>query len=263
MKILSKENYRKIMLELTNLREKYSYIKDLYNGKLLEVDKLQEKNKRYESEIKMISNRESILKNKLSNLESELEDMNIKNFEAMELLGKTDSNWTIIGNRIIRINPLTKKPEKYDIPFDFDESNINKFEISDDLTWITFEYEENSNSYKMEKYEMPTTAGKKIGIKKIDELIGNNDINDINQIKSEEDLINYLKKTNININNKNWELAIVFLSIRRGHGFRFEEFEKNCKFGNRESARICINRLIEVGLIKRIRKGAYIVLFKY
>ena len=263
MKILSNKESKKINQEVLYWREQYKYMKDKFEEKREEVKKLHEKNKQDETEIKLILNREYILENKVNTLESELADMMCKNYEILGLLKKVNSNWQIIGNRVIRFNPMTGKPDKYDFPDDFDDSNIKKFEISDDKTRITFEYQENSNSSKMKKYEMPTTAGIKIGIKELDELIGNYDINDINQINSEKDFKIYLKKNDIDINNKNWELAIIFLTSRRGGKFRFDEFEKNCKFRNRETPRIYLNKLIEIVLVERIKKGVYRILFNY
>ena len=46
--------------------------------------------------------------------------------------------------------------------------------------------------------------------------------------------------------------SIEYLIYCRGEKFRTIEFQKACKFKNRESARKYLNRLIETGLIKRI-----------
>lgn len=257
------KEYREAMQGLTHWRGNYFVLKEKYEEKCKEEKEIRNKNRLIEAKFESMMYNEKKLKNKIDKLDSELKNLKWKNFELMGLLNKKNPNWQKIGNRVLRINPITGKPEKYDVPDDFRESDIKKFNISEDKTCITFEYQENPNSSNMKKFEIPTTAGKKIGISNLDELIGKTDIDHINQINSEKDLIKYLKKNDINTNNKNWELVIIFIIIKRDNKFRFEDFEKNCKFGNRETARLYINKLIEIELIKRFKKGVYEVLFNF
>ena len=109
---------------------------------------------------------------------------------------------------------------------------------------------------------MPTTLGIEIGIN-MGDLIGNIDINNINQINSEKDLIKYLRKFNINKENEYWKSVVGFIIYYRGAKFKTKQFEKECKFRNRESARKIINKLIKIDLIKRVKKGLYKILFDF
>jgi hypothetical protein len=245
---------------------------DKENDELYEANiKLSDTNKKLFLENRNLKEKylelESELKNQISlNYENnkKIQDLEIKIWDYKGLFKEVDSKWNIFGDRIIRFNPIKEKIERYDIPYpnDFDEAEIIDFEIFDDFTWCSFKYKEDLGSSKTTFFEMPSTAAQEIGIS-IEKLFGNKGISNIKQINSEKDLIKYLKKNNINIETNYWKSVIDFIIFYRKAEFETSEFINDCKFGNKESARIYLNKLINIGLIKRVKKGVYKVLFDF
>ncbi len=197
---------------------------------------------------------------KIEKIQSENNEIKEKNQILEELHGNSTPNWQVNIDIAWIINPLTKKQEKYKIPKNIKIDKVENLDLSDDLKWVSFTYDD--EKYKNKEFNIPRSLGEQLKI--ITPLNNKNqDKIDINEIKDIEDIKNILDSRGINTNLEYWQSSIEYLIYCRGAKFRTIEFQKACKFKNRESARKYLNRLIETGLIKRVGKGVYEVLFNF
>jgi hypothetical protein len=212
-----------------------------------EIEELKTRNNKQEEEIKKIETRN----NKLKERNQELEDLHIK----------STPKWNIDCDKGWKINPETDELEQYSIPKKIDKDKISTLTLSDDLKWMSFKYED--ENYKNKEFKIPRSLAEQLKI--ISPLINpiNKDEIEIQKIQNPEDIKKYLKEREINTKLKYWDAIINLLSHYRYQEIQTKDFMNCYKFGNPETVRICIKKLIEVGLIKREKKGIYIVLFNY
>ena len=207
--------------------------------------------------ISIIRDKEEIIEE----LQSNFNKLKEKNQILEELHGKFTSKWNINIDIAWRINLLTNEQEQYSIPKNINIDKVQDVILSDDLKWVSFKYDD--EKYKNKDFKIPRSLGEQL---KIISTLNNNknqDKIDINEIKDIEDIKNILELKGINTTLEYWQSSIDYLIFCRGAKFNTMEFTKAGKFKNRESARKYINKLIEIGLIKRVGKGVYEVLFNF
>jgi len=242
-----KEKIEKLEEEMDLIEEKEfeawdianTFFEDLEEMKLSIIDK--------DEKIDKIQSEKNILKEE------------IKNFE--NIFRKSKQNWYINIDIAWRINPITKKQEQYKIPLNFEKKNVYNLVLSDDLKGLSFKYK--GDRFSDNVYEIPRSLGEQLEI--VDQIknILNQEKIDANNINDFKDIIEFLKSRGINTDIDYWKLSIDFLSYHRDAEFNTGEYVKICKFNNRETPRKCLNKLIEYGLIKRVKKGVYKVLFYF
>jgi len=208
-----------------------------------------------------LQEKDSIIRDKeekIEKIQSENNEIKEKNQILEELHGNSTPNWQVNIDIAWIINPLTKKQEKYKIPKNIKIDKVENLDLSDDLKWVSFTYDD--EKYKNKEFNIPRSLGEQLKI--ISPLNNKNqDKIDINEIKDIEDIENILEEKGIKTKLEYWQSSIEYLIFCRGAKFKTIEFQNACKFKNRESARKYLNRLIEIGLIKRVGKGVYEVLF--
>jgi len=245
--------------------------RDRYN-ELIEKERNYDKLYQAFEKQKEISKKTSYEKNeiirKYDNLKTDLKKLiakNIKNesendyltFKTRELKNQIydiDNNWHAYINKAWRINPTTKKIEKYEIPKNFNKNNVEDFDFNEDLTMCKIKYD---GRY----YPLPSSLlENKFGINLFNKK---NKINDISKIKCSEDVKNFIKNKGFYYDQGYWIPIIEFIIFNRGGKFSTSEFTIGCKIKNRESQRIYLNHLIDIGLINRIEKGKFKILFDF
>ncbi len=200
------------------------------------------------------------LKEKNEKLQSENNKLKKRNQTLEGLYGKHSPRWHININIAWRISPITGKQEDFRIPSDIKIDKITDLIVYDDLEWVSFKYDD--DKYKNKEFKIPRSLA--VQLKIIDPIDNNNqnkiNINDINNFENLKDNLEFRE---IDISLEYWQLSIDFLSFYRGSRFNTSDYIEHCKFGNRETARQCLNILIDLGLIRRVKKGVYEVLFNY
>jgi len=207
---------------------------------------------------------EKIVKNQKKIIE-ELQSKNnilIEHKQFLEdLFINSKAKWNKNIDNALRINPKTKKPELYKIPKNLKIEKVEEVWPSDDLKWVSFKYDD--EKYENKEFKIPWSLAEQLKIvKPLRNLKNQNEI-DIQNIENIDDIKNYLELRGIDTNQDYWKESIDFLIWFRGNKFKTADFYKDCKFRNSETARLYINKLIEVGLIKRFKKGLYEVLFDF
>ena len=178
-----------------------------------------------------------------------------------ELYGKSTPIWQVNIDIAWRINPITKEQETFKIPKNI---NINKIEnviLSDDLKWVSFRYDD--EKYKNKEFKIRRSLGEQLKIITPLKNLKNKDEFDLENINDIKDIKDYLESRGINANDEYWKETIDALIWYRGNKFTTSDFIKDCKFRNRETARQYLNKFIKFGLITRVEKGVYEVLFNF
>jgi hypothetical protein len=232
MKLLEEENFENLNIANTFFEELEDQdIKMIYQAE--EIEELKSEN------------------NKLKERIQQLEDLHIKSTPKWNT--DCDEGW--------RIDPETGKPDQHLIPKKIDKDKMNSLNLSDDLKWVSFKYED--ENYKNKEFKIPRSLAEQLKI--ISPLINpkNKDEIEVQKIKNPEDIKEYLEEREINTKLEYWDSIINFLSFHRYSEFETKDFMNCYKFGNPETARMCINKLIEIGLIGRVRKGVYKVFIQF
>jgi hypothetical protein len=236
--------------------------------KMLEEEKDLTEEKEYEnldiadSIYEELQEKNLILKDKnefIEKIQSEYKELKNQIQILNEIDRKHLSNWHINIDIAWRINELTYKQEIYKIPKNFDINKVYDVTPSDDLKWVSFRYEDDKNKL----YKIPRSLGEDLKIIDPINKWKNQDKIDIKKIHNKKDIRYYIESRESNTKTEYWNSIIDFLSWYRGIKFKKSKFIKECKIRNLESARNYLNKLIKIGLIERVIKGEYKVLFDY
>lgn len=200
-------------------------------------------------------------KKKIEKIQSENYELKEKNQIFEEIYEKTKSIWHVNIDNAWRINQVTNKQDQHKIPKNFKIKQVYDLELSDDLKEVSFKYE--GDRIRGTIHRIPRSLGEHLDIVDPIENKDNQKKIDITKIKDDKFIRNYLKSRGINANIGYWNPSIDFLIFYRGKKIKTSEFMNRCKFRNRESARKYLKKFIKFGLIKRVEKGVYEVLFNF
>jgi hypothetical protein len=239
------------------LEEKERYFDTLSeaNQKNMEsCEKLYNKNKILIEENSKLKTDIKNQKAKNIKIESERYDLYLSYKELKRQIYNIDNDWHIFNNKAWLKDKKTGEILKIIVPKIIKEDKIEDFDFNEDFTMCTIRYE--GKKY----YIPPSLLEKKYNFN----IINNkNKIFEPSKIESTDDVKKIIKNNGFNSEEGYWKSVIDFIIFNRGMIFTTKEFIDRAKIRNRESARIYINYLIDLKLIKKIRKGNYKILFNF
>ncbi len=216
--------YKKTKEELGQEEERLTKLWDVYKEQEAIMNRLNEETKGLKSENKRLKNK---LDFSLLNIDEALKK---ENLALKEYLGKVDSDWKRERGLYFRVNPVTKKIEKYkNLPTDFSVDKVENFDIDDDFGMCTFLYTVGDHS---RHFEIPYSlyrdiTGEKTAMIKLD-------IHEIQKLKDmKRFIINIDEKAKVD--KKYFNQFANFLLDNRDEKIKTEEFFKNIKHKSRQS----------------------------
>jgi hypothetical protein len=159
-----------------------------------------------------------------------------------------------------RRNPKIGEIEKYEIPRRFEEYRVTGLNFDGDFNMCWFKELKGKNSYGKEKYEsykIPCSLYTLLGGIAFKNQVGRTYYDDFGRFNTVSDLLEYISSKNEKLKGKYADKVLHFVFDHQETGFSFYEFEISCGFKNRESSRLYLNKLIKLGLIRKIAKGEY------
>lgn len=231
-------------------------------------------------EVEYIKNERDQLRDENSNLKIEfdvriakLEKEKNKNINELEknvlrlreIINKKYSDWQIDWDIIWRINPITKKIERYDFPLDFDENNVKIEDFTDDKSFMCyFKYFFSDKENDFEEYDMPFDLLKALPslLKKTGKAISSKNINFL-ELEYKKKIKAILDKSGENIDNlEHLDKAIGFLFKVKGEKFKTGDFQRESKISSPSTVQIYLKMLIRCKLIVKFKTGWYRVKIK-
>jgi len=176
-------------------------------------------------------------------------------FAYKELLGLEYSDWCLGPGMAWRINKETGKLEKYKTPKKFDESEVEELVPDDDLIMCTFKYP--NESYVFEDYKMYISLYERIGGKAFINIKRRTFYSNSGRFEKEEDMVLYIKSLGGKPVGKYWNKVLSFILDHQDKRFSTKDFYDFCKFSNRESCRLHLNKLIKWKIIHRVSTGLF------
>jgi hypothetical protein len=175
-------------------------------------------------------------------------------FALKEFLGKKHSYWHIGPEMAWRINKVTGKKERYDIPKDFNEWNVKELYFDENLNMCRFKH---PNDGYLTDFNIPISLYTRIGGKAFVDQTGRTYFYDYGLFKNKSDIKMYIISKKGSINGKYWDKVLSFILDHQGKKFSTKEFLDFCKFANRESCRKHLNELIDWDIIQKVSTGLF------
>ena len=219
--------------ERDQLREE---IEDIKKQHQIEINKLR---KEFNEKISGLKNEIFVLKEKL--------DLNPK--------------WKKRSNSYYRWNPDIEKEERHKVPRNFD---VTKIEIDEYIDEISFSY-----TYHDDEYRSIHGKEKKpiMNISLYEQLEEEQKIKDekkrlcnldIHNVKTWEDIEDYIISKGFSLKGKHNKKMGEFLLKNRGKTFAARDIQKYVKFNNRKTRRVYCLKYVDLGLMKEVKKmGSY------
>lgn len=265
-----------LIKEYNALDEEYAEFIKKNNEKIKKSNEIYKKYKEQIIEIRQLKDNEKIKDNEIIELKQKIKKLkddefsNIltitgfiyKNdyledeiFDLKELLGQKHSDWHIERNIAWRYDVNKLKPEKYEIPINFDVGKVKIIDFNDAFQMVSFKHEDDFGEEKY--YEIPISLYDLLGgklFKSVKEKTKN--------LQGSKDLTNdEIKKILIS---KGWNLRgkyigkiINFMKEYWEKTFLTKDFNDYCGFNNRETRRQHLKKLIISGLVKKVKNGVY------
>lgn len=238
-----------IITEKDNLRKEVEEIKKQHE---LEINSLR---KEFNERISKLENE----KNKESN---ELKQTVLR---LREIIGKKCVDWQIDWDLAWRINPITKKIERYNFPPDFDKTKVKNVDFTDDEGYMChFKYFFSEKEDDFKEWDMPypllkalqsllKNKGKTISLKNVKPL----------ELKDGKEIKKILEEAGEDIDDLDYlDDAINFLCKRKGEKFGTNDFQRETNISSPSTVQIYLKMLVRCNIIIRPKKGWYKVNIK-
>jgi len=229
-----------------NLSEKLRKMKDEYNEFLTGFDKL-------------LTERDELL-DENEKLRSSVKSLKKGNYALKEFFGKEHSNWHLGPEMAWRHNPKIGEIEKYETPRRFEEYRVTGLDFDGDFNMCWFKELKGKNGcggYNYTSYKIPCSLYTLLGGIAFKNQVGRTYYGDFGRFNTVSDILEYISSKNEKFKGKYADKVLHFVLDHQETGFSFYEFEISCGFKNRESSRLYLNKLIKLGLIRKIAKGEY------
>ena len=181
-----------------------------------------------------------------------LEDI-LSNYE--EILGQKHSDWHIERNKAWRYNKDNSKIEKYEIPIKFDIEKVKIIDFDDNLKMITYTHDDDFGGFK--EYKNPISLYKTLGGKLFNNKKENKKMDHNNKDLINDEIKKILISKRWNLRGKYIEKIIDFMREYWLKRFVTKDINDYCEFKNRETRRQYIKKLINSGLVRKVKNGVY------
>lgn len=208
---------------------------------------------------KLLTERDEFL-DENEKLRSSVKSLKKGNYALKEFSGKEHSYWHLGPEMAWRRNPKIGEIEKYETPRRFEEYRVTGLGFDGDFNMCWFKHTIGKNRHgedEYQRYKIPCSLYTLLGGIAFKNQVGRTYYDGFGRFNTKSDLVEHLSSKNEKITGKYADNIIQFILDHQETGFSFKEFEISCGFKNRESARLYLNKLIKLGLIRKVAKGEY------
>jgi hypothetical protein len=236
---------------LNNFEEEKERLLKLWDNYKDIVEKFERKN----DEIKKLKSDIIDTQLKIIELKDILTEKNKLISGLKERLGELNSDWHVEAGLAWRNHPTTKKIEKYKVPKNFDIKYIEDIDFNEETQMVKFNYKAGDRSNYGNSYEIPILLYTYLGGKLF--LLSNKKQIDSYQHINIDDLKQKIVEKGGNIHGKYTDIILKFSLDNQGKIFTAKEFCKKCNITSRQTGNYYLNKLIEWGLIIKVKRGLY------
>jgi hypothetical protein len=220
-----------------------------------EINRLKNEKEYYYNNINEIENNLNEKIKEIEGLELQLNEANKKISNLAERLFNLHSDWHVEGGLAWRLNPKTKKAEKYKVPKKFDVDKVDNKDFDEETQMVKFSYKENKKSNYGVDYEIPISLYTFMGGKLFLPPVKKKD--DINYFITIDDLKKKIVEKGRSIQGKYINAMLQFCIDKQEKIFTSIEFRKKCNIPTRQTGDYYLKKLINWDLIIKVKKGIY------
>lgn len=258
------ENNEYININKFNIKKCDSLFKKYKEG-LIEIKRLKDDNIIKDTEIIELKQKNKELDhNELANIltiESFIlqnDDLEEKIFALKEMLGHENLDWHIERNMAWRWGLDKLKPEKYEIPINFDVGRVKFIDFDDSFQMVSFNHEDDFGEDKF--YKIPISLYEILGGKLFKGVKEKKMALHITKVIPIDEIKKILISTGWNLRGKYIGKMLIFIKDYFGKTFLTKDFNDFCGFENRETRSQYLKKLIISGLVKKVKNGVYEVI---